>query len=186
MAAYPWDCLAIRGDILDIPFFRCPVKPTFNDEQAKCLATLTDFNGEDWMRYRIATADDVHLLATMNHQLIRDEGHRNAMSVPELEARMRGWLAGEYQAVLFEDEQGTAGYALFKREPDWIYLRQFFVQPERRRFGIGKAAMNWLLENVWKDAPRIRLEVLVGNSQGIEFWRSVGFADYCLTMERGP
>jgi GNAT superfamily N-acetyltransferase len=136
------------------------------------------------MNYRFATAADASMLAAMNQQLIRDEGHRNSMSVAELETRMRGWLAGEYQAVLFEDVQSTAGYALFKREPDWIYLRQYFVQPERRRRGIGKAAMTWLLENVWKDAARIRLEVLVGNSQGIEFWRSVGFADYCMTMER--
>jgi len=136
------------------------------------------------MRYRIATFADVQSLAAMNHQLIRDEGHRNSMTVAELEERMRAWLAGEYQAVLIEDEVGTAGYALFKREPDWIYLRQFFVQPERRRSGIGTEAMTWLLENTWKDAPRIRLDVLVGNSGGIEFWRSLGFADYCLTMER--
>ncbi len=136
------------------------------------------------MRYRSATAADVHLLAPMNHQLIRDEGHRNSMSVAELEERMRSWLAGEYQAVLFEDESGTAGYALFKREPYRTYLRQFFVQPERRRRGIGRQAMIWLLENVWNDLPRIRLDVLVGNSSGIAFWRSLGFADYCLTMER--
>jgi GNAT superfamily N-acetyltransferase len=136
------------------------------------------------MTYRIATSVDAHLLAPMNFQLIRDEGHRNPMSVAELETRMQGWLAGEYEAVLFEDDQGAAGYSLFKREPDWIYLRQFFVQPNRRRHGIGRAAMTWLLENVWKDAPRIRLEVLVGNSQGIEFWRSMGFGDYCMTMER--
>ena len=136
------------------------------------------------MEYRISTAAEVHLLAPMNHRLIRDEGHRNSMSVAELETRMQAWLASEYQAVLFDDEQGTAGYALFKREPEWIYLRQFFVQPERRRRGIGRAAFAWLLENVWKDAPRIRLDVLVGNSDGIEFWRSLGFADYCLTMEK--
>lgn len=136
------------------------------------------------MNYRIATVADAPLLAPMNHRLIRDEGHRNSMPVAELAQRMQAWLAGEYQAVLFEDDEGTAGYALFKREPDWIYLRQFFVQPERRQHGLGKAAMAWLLENVWKDAPRIRLDVLVGNSNGIEFWRSLGFADYCVTMEK--
>ena len=136
------------------------------------------------MRYRIATAADAHLLAPMNHRLIRDEGHRNSMSVAELETRMQAWLDSEYQVVLFEDEQGIAGYALYKREPDWIYLRQFFVQSDRRRRGIGAAAMTWLLENVWNDAPRVRLDVLVGNTEGIEFWRSLGFADYCVTMEK--
>jgi len=135
------------------------------------------------MNYRFATVADGHLLAQMNLQLIRDEGHRNSMSVAELEQRMQGWLAGEYQAVLFEDELGPAGYTLFKRESDWIYLRQFFVQPARRRCGIGREAISWLLENAWKNAPRIRLDVLVENSDGIEFWRSIGFADYCITME---
>ena len=134
--------------------------------------------------YRFATARDAHLLAPMNHQLIRDEGHRNAMSVTELEERMAGWLQGEFQAVLFEDGQGTAGYALFKRESEWVYLRQFFVRPERRRQGIGREAMMWLLANAWNDAPRIRLEVLIGNTEGAAFWRALGFTDYCLTMEK--
>jgi GNAT superfamily N-acetyltransferase len=136
------------------------------------------------MKYRFATVRDAHLIAPMNHQLIRDEGHRNAMSRAELEERMTEWLEGEYQAVLFEDSQGTAGYALFKWEPEWVYLRQFFVQPNRRHTGIGKAAIIWLLANAWGDAYRIRLDVLAGNAAGIAFWRSLGFADYCLTMEK--
>jgi len=108
------------------------------------------------MKYRFATAADAHTLAPMNFQLIRDEGHRNSMSMAELEQRMRAWLDSEYQAVLFDDEQGTAGYALFKREPDWIYLRQFFVEPERRRRGIGRAAMTWLMDNVWGSTKNCR------------------------------
>ena len=106
------------------------------------------------------------------------------MSEEELQTRMEGWLAGEYQAVMFADAQGPVGYVLFRREQDHIYLRQFFVEHGRRRQGIGRAAIQWLLANAWKDSPRVCLEVLVGNSAAIQFWRSVGFADYCLTMER--
>jgi GNAT superfamily N-acetyltransferase len=136
------------------------------------------------MQYRLATTADTALLSQMNHRLIRDEGHRNTMSVAELQARIEGWLGGEYEAVLFADATGPAGYALFRRDEDHIYLRQFFVEPDRRRRGIGRAAMTWLMENAWKEAPRIRLDVLVGNSTGIGFWRSLGFVDYCVTMER--
>jgi GNAT superfamily N-acetyltransferase len=135
------------------------------------------------MRYRFATAADVPLLAEMNRQLIQDEGHRNRMSLAELEQRMNGWLKGEYKAVLFENDGGAVGYALYKQETDHVYLRQFFVEADQRRKGIGSAAVAWLLSNAWRQSPRIQLDVLVGNSAGIAFWRSLGFVDYCTTME---
>jgi len=136
------------------------------------------------MRYRRATIADVPLLARMNVQLIRDEGHRNAMTEPELQMRMQGWLAGEYTAAIFERDSAPVGYVLYRREEPHIYLRQFFVEGDWRRQGVGRAAMKWMLENEWRDAPRVRLEVLTGNIAAIAFWRSVGFADYAITMER--
>lgn len=98
---------------------------------------------------------------------------------------MRGFLAGEYSAYLFEDDGGVVGYALFRWEPDHVYLRQFYVERDRRRGGIGRAAMGWLRANAWKDSPRLRLEVLCHNTAAIAFYRSLGFMDYCLTMEIG-
>ncbi|MEZ6131091.1 MAG: hypothetical protein R3C59_20660 [Planctomycetaceae bacterium] len=49
----------------------------------------------------MATEADVAQLATMNHQPIRDEDHRNPRSLIELEDRMPGWPCDEYEAVLF-------------------------------------------------------------------------------------
>jgi GNAT superfamily N-acetyltransferase len=120
----------------------------------------------------------------MNYQLIRDEGHRNPMTRHELQSRMEQWLAGDYQAIVIEDDAGAAGYALFRRDEEGVYLRQFFIQPDRRRQGIGRAAIAWLLENAWQNDRRVRLEVLIGNRVAIDFWRALGFADYCLTLER--
>jgi GNAT superfamily N-acetyltransferase len=136
------------------------------------------------VNFRFATAADSSLLASMNYQLIRDEGHRNQMTLLELDQRMTGWLASDYQAVIFEEDGAAAGYALFRSEPDYIYLRQFYVRRDRRRNGIGRAAMEWLRVNAWQAAERIRIEVLAGNAAGIAFWRAVGFSDYALTMER--
>ncbi len=136
------------------------------------------------IRYRPATPADALVMAQMNHQLIRDEGHANRMSQAELQIRMKGWLRGEYQAILFEDERVPTGYALFRRDSDYLYLRQFFVVRQRRRAGIGRAAFQWLLENVWNGEARLRLDVLVGNASAIQFWQSLGFREYCLTMER--
>ncbi len=135
------------------------------------------------LNYREAGASDVDLLARLNQQLIRDEGHRNPMTLPELKERMARWLAGEYKVVLFERGGETLGYTLFRHEPEHVYIRQFFVEPEFRRQGVGRTAMDWLCNNAW-DGSRIRLDVLVGNETAIAFWRSVGFHDYCITMER--
>jgi ribosomal protein S18 acetylase RimI-like enzyme len=118
----------------------------------------------------------------MNWRLIRDEGHRNPMTVDELCSRMAEWLAAEYEALLIEMDQQVAGYALFRRDPEYIYLRQFYVRPELRRRGIGRAALALLHEQYWQ-SERVRVEVLVGNTAGVAFWRALGFADYCLTLE---
>jgi len=136
------------------------------------------------VRYRTASVADASVMAPMNAQLIRDEGHRNAMTVPQLAERMTDWLRAEYQACLFELESKAIGYALYRFEPEYVYLRQLFVQPEMRRRGIARRALEWLRQNAWAVRPRVRIDVLVGNRSGIEFWRSVGFTDYCLTMER--
>jgi GNAT superfamily N-acetyltransferase len=135
------------------------------------------------VHYRMARPTDVAALAQMNYQLIRDEGHRNGMSPVELETRMRGWLDGEYEAVVFENDVEPVGYALYRREPDHVYLRQFFVLSAYRRQGIGRASLAWLRTRCWANASRVHLDVLVGNQTAHDFWRSVGFTDYCLTME---
>ena len=66
------------------------------------------------MEYRLATEQDLDLLAEWNHQLIRDEGHRNQMTVPKLRERMKGWLAGEYKAVVFLGDNGPVAYGLYR------------------------------------------------------------------------
>src|SRR6266700_3632155 len=111
------------------------------------------------MKFRQATADDCPLLAVLNHQLIRDEGHRNRMTVPELEQRMRGWLSEEYRAVIYEDGGEIVAYALFREQAEEIYLRQLFVVRHRRRQGIGRRAMEILRSQVWPKCKRLTVEV---------------------------
>jgi GNAT superfamily N-acetyltransferase len=135
------------------------------------------------MDHRFATTADVPLLAQMNQQLIRDEGHRNRMTLPELEARMAAWLAGEYTAALFAEEGQVVAYALYRHDPDSLYLRQFFVVRERRRQGIGRRAMRILLDEVWPRDVRLTVEVLARNTAAWAFWRSVGYQDYSVMLE---
>ena len=138
------------------------------------------------MIVRTATPADIPELALLNAALIRDEGHRNTMTVPQLEARMRKFFDQGHVAALFGDDGQTAGYALWRVDDDGIYLRQFFIAEHARRRGLGREAVQWLCANAWQNTERVILQVLLNNQRGIDFWRAVGFADYCITMERRP
>lgn len=67
------------------------------------------------MEYRKAQRDDVPLLAELNQQLIKDEGHKNAMNLEQLEKRMLSWIEGEYTAILFTEDQDILAYALYHK-----------------------------------------------------------------------
>jgi GNAT superfamily N-acetyltransferase len=123
----------------------------------------------------------------MNSRLLEDEGHRNrSMSVADLELRVSAWLrSGEYEAVLFWIGPAVA-YALFCREANEVFLRQFFVEREWRRQGIGRAAIAILQNEVWIPPARITLEVLADNAAAKTFWQAVGFRDYAVGMELVP
>ena len=81
------------------------------------------------------------------------------------------------------DDSEMVAHALYRDEKDQVYLRQFFVLPHKRRSGIGRRSMKILRSQIWPKDKRIRVDVLCQNQVGIAFWRAVGFADYCLTLE---
>ncbi|MGD0060786.1 MAG: GNAT family N-acetyltransferase [Verrucomicrobiia bacterium] len=138
------------------------------------------------MTWRRATSADCPLLGELNHQLIQDQVHRNPMTVPQLVQRMRGWLEGEYVALLFEEGGEVVAYALYREEPDEIYLRQLFVVRHHRRQGLGKQAMHLLRSEIWPKTKRLTVEVLVANAAAVAFWRAIGYRDYSLKLEIVP
>ncbi len=135
------------------------------------------------LEFRFATESDVPWLAKMNQQLIQDEGHRNEMSLPKLKQRMSNFLQKEYEAVIASLAQADIGYALYRQDPEWLYLRQVFIINSMRHKGFGRIFIEWLKNNSWKKCKRIRTDVLVDNIAGIDFWKAVGFKEYCITME---
>ena len=108
------------------------------------------------------------------------------MTVGELEQRMRGWIAGEYRAVIFEAGDEVVAYALFREQAEEIYLRQLFVVRHRRSQGIGRRAVEILRSQVWPKTRRLTVEVLTANERAVSFWRSVGYRDYALSLEILP
>jgi GNAT superfamily N-acetyltransferase len=96
---------------------------------------------------------------------------------------MQQWLATDYTAIMFEQHTMPVAYALFRPEAASIYLRQFFVERQYRRHGIGRRAIPLLLTEVWPPGRRITLDVLVHNQRGRAFWHALGFQDYAVTLE---
>lgn len=119
----------------------------------------------------------------MNQQLIVDEGHSNPMTRVQLEERMRGWIAGEYCAVVFERDARVVAYALYRVDERGVHVRQFFVQRDQRRVGIGREAFA-LLRSAVVPGQRVAIEVLIDNHPARAFWQALGFKPYAMTMER--
>lgn len=131
--------------------------------------------------FRKAEAKDIPILAQMNQALIRDEGSENPMDLSQLNERMRGFLAGEYRALILLCWDAVMGYCLYKPENMRdgrydIYVRQYYILPEYRRQGLGRRAFRILADNEFQTARHIELDVLESNAAGRSFWESAGFA----------
>ncbi|HET7795822.1 MAG TPA: GNAT family N-acetyltransferase [Rhizobacter sp.] len=140
---------------------------------------------DEALLYRPATVADAEVLGRLNHQLIRDEGHRNPMSEAELIERMRGWLSHDgYEALLGFDGDTPVAYVLWRDQPDCVYLRQIYVQRDYRRQGAARHLMLSVFER-WPD-KRLVVDVLAGNARALAFWRRMGYQDYAVMLERLP
>lgn len=124
-----------------------------------------------------ATLDDCSALAVMNRQLIDDEGDGNAMTVSELENRMRDWLQkGSYTGFLFKLDGETIGYALVDVSDLW--MRHFFICREYRRQNYGRKAIGLLFGQL--EAEEIGLSCLMCNAPGLAFWRGFNHEAYSM------
>jgi GNAT superfamily N-acetyltransferase len=141
---------------------------------------------------RTAESAQFELLARMNKELIEDEGHRNPMSVAQLQQRFERFVSSEgysLDLVLWRDD--IIGFATYRQEPDnaeacgyHIHLRQFYISRAVRGRGLGSLAFEALMRARFKRGERIFLNVLETNPRGREFWKKTGFKPYDTTMEQ--
>lgn len=136
------------------------------------------------MNYERATSDDCQLLGKWNKQLIDDEGHRNEMSISELVDRMQRWITDEYTAMIFSEDGEPVAYGVYRETEDDIYLRQFFVRRDMRHENVGSRAMSIFEKDVWPVGKRVTLEVLWENEAAWEFWKSNGYGEYSVTLDK--
>lgn len=83
-------------------------------------------------------------------------------------------------------EEVVVAYALWREQPEEIYLRQLFVVRHRRRQGLGRTAVDMLRRQVWPRDRRLTVEALVANEAAVAFWRALGYRDYSLPLEIAP
>ena len=126
------------------------------------------------------TSQDIHTLAVLNKRLIEDEKSNNPMSLEELENRMTTFLATEYNAYFFKEAEEIIGYALIRHTCSPLYLRQFYIDRAYRRKHYGEKAFHELLKLLQVDT--IDIDVLPWNEAGLQFWKSLGFTETCISM----
>ncbi|MCM2477291.1 GNAT family N-acetyltransferase [Rhizobium sp. CG5] len=141
---------------------------------------------------RRASEADLLRIASMNRELIQDEGHRNPMTLVQLEDRAREFLCkGDWYIDLLETDGKVAGFATWREEDDItelsgkrIYLRQFYIARDVRGGGMGRRAFEALMSQRFPPDSRILLEVLHSNPGGQEFWAKMDFTPYSQLVER--
>jgi DNA-binding GntR family transcriptional regulator len=134
---------------------------------------------------------DLALLARMNRELADDEGHRNPMTVAQLEDRFKRFVDEDgWNVDLFTLDDEIIGYAMHRYEPDLaepggthVYLRHFYIVRHRRRGGAGHVAFDELVRARFKRGERIYLEVIENNPGGKVFWLRTGFTAYGAIMQ---
>ena len=130
---------------------------------------------------RQATTHDLDLLVTMNQQLMSDEQYDRPLELSGLKERMGRFISEKkFGTFLFMLKEEITGYAVVEFDKTPIYLRHFFIKSENRGKHLGTACFKLLLKHLKTDT--IDLDVMVWNTRGYGFWRSLGFRERCISM----
>lgn len=143
------------------------------------------------MKLRPAGEDDLETLALLNRQLLDDEGHSSAVTVPELVDRHRAWLGtGEWSQDILEIDGIVVGYVVHGLNPYPLdpqiperFIRQFCINRPYRRHGLGRVAFELFMEMRLEPGGRVTLDVLASNPTGQAFWEAVGCRPFFHRLE---
>lgn len=144
------------------------------------------------LRWRPVSDSDLEALVRMNRRLIEDQVCRNPMTDEQLRTRLAGWLSDDaWKVEMLVQDDTTVGYTVYRFEQDEyvreravVHLRQYYIERDCRRRGLGRAGLAWLITERFPHGCELVLEVLASNPAGERFWSSAGFLPYALTMKR--
>jgi ribosomal protein S18 acetylase RimI-like enzyme len=133
------------------------------------------------MKLQKAVFDDLPDLVHMNIGLRLDENMDDSLGEREVKERMFSFLAGnEYKVFLIQEDQVLLGYCVLNILLRPMYLRQLYIKEKYRNQGIGKQAIEALLEIM--DIKELDIEVMYWNDKAIKFYETYGFKKRYLGM----
>lgn len=122
-------------------------------------------------------------LATLNQQLLEDEGNSQQLSQHYLAQRMHKWLSQDdyfgYACQL--PSQQIVAYLLACYQDDYVYIRQLVTERQYRKRGLASALFAQI-ENKTQAGKQIRLDVLVSNKNAMFFYARQGFKPFYMNM----
>jgi 8-oxo-dGTP pyrophosphatase MutT (NUDIX family) len=135
------------------------------------------------LSYTHAQDEDVPMLEKLNADLLQAQNVESGMTLDALEVRMREFLAAEYQAVLFVFREKVVGYALFKLEPKFAFVRHIYVDTSVAKKVRVDTAFQLLRKGEFEDYASVRLDVPEGNKESLKIWESIGFRPRSVRLE---
>ncbi len=137
--------------------------------------------------FRAASAEDEEALLGMMRNLAEQEPGAYFFDEPAVRQVLRKFLASPDlgRAWVFYDEETPVGYIVltfgysFEYHGRDSFIDELYIEPQYRRQGIGKRAMQFVEERARElGVNAIHLEVDQGNDPAAELYRRAGYNDH--------
>ena len=137
--------------------------------------------------FRAASTEDEEALLRMMRNLAEQEPGAYFFDEPIVRQVLRKFLASPDlgQAWVFYDEETPVGYIVltfgcsFEYHGRDSFIDELYIEPQYRRQGIGKRAMQFVEERARElGVNAIHLEVDQGNDPAAELYRRAGYNDH--------
>jgi ribosomal-protein-alanine N-acetyltransferase len=123
---------------------------------------------------KLARLRDAQRIAQMSRDLV-EHGLPWTWTAPRVAAHVRGQDSNVLTALVGDH---LAGFAIMQFYAEHAHLNLFAVDPQYRRFGIGRKLLVWLEETARVGGIfTINLEVRANNVGGRAFYRALGYQE---------
>lgn len=95
------------------------------------------------------------------------------VSIETAPRRLNGMLEAGFQLTELRDGDDVIGFALWVDLADYVFIRSFAIDQNRRADGLGREFFEKLKAEVLPRRPEYRIEVVESGPHG--FWKSIGF-----------